>query len=141
MSKQITHNGRTQSGSAWARELGITQTLLCWRLKHWSIERALTTSKRSGQRMITHAGRTQSASAWARELGITYHVLRWRLQHWPIKRALTTPLSSRGSDDHPCRSYPGGHGMGTRTRLEFQRAAIAFAARQVGRKSSQLSQE
>jgi hypothetical protein len=80
MSKQITHKGRTQSASAWARELGITYHLLRWRLEHWPVERALTMPKQPGQRMLTYAGRTQGATAWARELGLSFRGLQSRLR-------------------------------------------------------------
>ena len=47
----IEFNGRTQGGTAWARELGIDYRVLRWRLDNWSLERALTTPKmRHGNR-------------------------------------------------------------------------------------------
>ena len=46
----ITHAGRTQSASTWARELGFTYHLLRESLEHWPVEQALTTlnSRESG---------------------------------------------------------------------------------------------
>jgi hypothetical protein len=91
---QIEHNGRTQSATAWARELGIDYMTLRWRLEHWPKERALTMQGKVMHAPLTFQGRMQSATAWARELGITYQVLRWRLQHWSKERALTAPKQS-----------------------------------------------
>jgi hypothetical protein len=45
MTMQIEHNGRVQSATAWAREIGITYHVLRWRLQHWTKDRALTTPK------------------------------------------------------------------------------------------------
>jgi hypothetical protein len=77
---QIEHNGRTQSATAWAREIGISYHVLRWRLQHWSKEQALTTPKQAHGRQITHNGRTQSVNAWAHEIGITLQGLLGRLQ-------------------------------------------------------------
>ena len=38
----IAFNGITLCQADWARKLGINITSLCYRLKHWDIERALT---------------------------------------------------------------------------------------------------
>jgi hypothetical protein len=41
--KMITYQGRTQSQSAWAKEVQVSDGLLCTRLKSgWSVEDALT---------------------------------------------------------------------------------------------------
>jgi hypothetical protein len=77
---QIEHNGRTQSATAWAREIGITYHLLRWRLQHWPKERALTMPKQIKGTRITHNGRTQSLNAWAHEIGITLQGLQARLK-------------------------------------------------------------
>jgi hypothetical protein len=78
---QIEHNGRTQSATAWAREIGITYHVLRWRLQqHWSTEQALTTPKQAHSRQITHNGRTQNMTAWAGDLGISPRGLRERLR-------------------------------------------------------------
>lgn len=42
----IAHEGRTQCLSAWAEELGMGSSLLRYRLKHWSVEKAFTTPVR-----------------------------------------------------------------------------------------------
>jgi hypothetical protein len=39
---QITFNGKTQSRQQWAEKLGISSNALKFRLRHWSIEDALT---------------------------------------------------------------------------------------------------
>jgi hypothetical protein len=42
-SVRLTHDGRTQCVSAWAREMGLSATTLVARLRNgWSVERALT---------------------------------------------------------------------------------------------------
>lgn len=38
----ITFRGRTQCISAWAEEVGVTHATLSYRLKNWSVEKALT---------------------------------------------------------------------------------------------------
>lgn len=38
----ITYNGKTQTLTAWANELGMDNSLLYYRIRHWSIEDAFT---------------------------------------------------------------------------------------------------
>lgn len=38
----ITFNGKTQNMSQWSKELGMTDESLSYRLKHWSLEDAMT---------------------------------------------------------------------------------------------------
>lgn len=40
--RNVTYNGVTKCVTQWARELGIEQTVLCYRLNHWSVEEAFT---------------------------------------------------------------------------------------------------
>ncbi len=40
--RNVTYNGVTKCVTQWARELGIGQTVLCYRLNHWSVEEAFT---------------------------------------------------------------------------------------------------
>ena len=45
----LTFNGKTQCLTDWAREMGIKQVTLSWRLSRgWSVEKALTTRSRLG---------------------------------------------------------------------------------------------
>jgi hypothetical protein len=93
---QIEHDGLTQSATAWAREIGISYHLLRWRLRHWPIEQALTTSKRAHSKQMTYDGRTQNIKAWARDLGITPKALADRLQRGePIETALSYRRKTR----------------------------------------------
>lgn len=39
---RVTFQGRTQTAAQWADELGIGRERLYWRLRRWSVERALT---------------------------------------------------------------------------------------------------
>lgn len=41
--KQLTHDGKTQSQAEWARDLGISAITLRERLQNWSLEKALST--------------------------------------------------------------------------------------------------
>ena len=93
-SRKVTYQGRTQTISEWARELGVSYGLLYTRLSSgWSVEEAMTlplqTVRRSPDPQITHAGRTQALSEWAREYGIRRLLLEVRLaKGWPMGRAL-----------------------------------------------------
>lgn len=44
----VTHSGKTQCVTDWARELGITRKALEQRLRTWPLERALTEPRRPG---------------------------------------------------------------------------------------------
>lgn len=39
----LTYNGKTMNITQWAKDLGMSHTNLRWRLKHWSIVKALST--------------------------------------------------------------------------------------------------
>jgi hypothetical protein len=105
MTKPLTFDGRTQSMSAWARELNTSQQALAHRLRNgWSVEQALTTPvsatgnpmmRRGTPRLVTFNGKTQMLSAWARELGLQLGTLSARLRKgMSVERALT-PSSLR----------------------------------------------
>lgn len=46
--RKITYNGETYNLSEWARKVGISQSLIRWRLNHdWTLEKALTTKPKT----------------------------------------------------------------------------------------------
>src|SRR5271155_1410918 len=69
---QIPYQGRTQSKSAWAHELGITPRGMEQRLRSWPLDRAMTEPGDSRGQLLFHEGRAQTVAAWAAELGITH---------------------------------------------------------------------
>lgn len=87
--KRLTHDGRTQSMSAWAEELGISLAALSRRISRgWPADRIFARGRQAGERagaggprrLVTRDGRTQSIRAWAEEIGIPYKTLAGRLR-------------------------------------------------------------
>jgi hypothetical protein len=86
----IEFNGRRQSMSAWARELGMSRQMLHKRLTGgWSVSSALTAPKAKSKfapKLIEFNGKRQSITAWARETGIPKSTLSLRLKKgWPTE--------------------------------------------------------
>lgn len=49
----LTHNGRTQNLSAWARQCGVALSTISWRLRAgWTVSQALDTQASSGNRVV-----------------------------------------------------------------------------------------
>jgi hypothetical protein len=85
----VTFEGKTQTVSQWARELGWNPSILHHRLKRHSIKKALFDKP---YKQITFNGKTQTAKAWSAELGISSELIQRRLlESWSIEKALTTP--------------------------------------------------
>src|ERR1035437_5015629 len=109
MPKPITleFNGRSQSVSAWAREIGIRVDVIMSRLRNnWPIENILTTPTGErrvnrphiyqGGRLIEHSGRKQTVSEWAKETGLSSSVIDGRLGlGWSVSDTLTKPVHPR----------------------------------------------
>lgn len=94
----LEFNGKCQTKSMWARELGISRGLITDRLDlGWSVEKTLTRPKyRLGERrekILTFNGKSQNMRQWANDLGIHPVTLLYRFSksHWPLEKALTTP--------------------------------------------------
>lgn len=91
----LTFNGRNQTISAWAKELGIPASTISKRLRlGWSDEEALKgkATVSNAPRMLTHAGRTQTIAEWAKEVGLAPSALKARLRRGvSVAEALTTP--------------------------------------------------
>ncbi len=91
--KMLTYNGETKCKAEWARSLGIDRKALNYRLKHWGLEKALTTPaippNRRRVRMLTYNGETHCLGDWSRKLGINRCTLSERLeQGWTMERII-----------------------------------------------------
>lgn len=97
----ITYCDRTQTLSAWARELGISpQTIYNRHNAGWSVERMLeqrpSNEVRVDNRVIEFQGKKQTLAQWTKEIGICRNGLKERFRRgWSIERALTTPTRGR----------------------------------------------
>jgi hypothetical protein len=118
INRVVTLDGRTQTLTQWAAELGVPWTVVFNRVSAgWSVEEALTApvdsarsvaaaeswdrGRKRGPHLITADGRTQSMSEWAREVGVRPQVIRNRIKAgWPEEVAVTTAAlsRSRGAD-------------------------------------------
>lgn len=99
----IEYDGKVQTVSQWARELGIWKTTLKARLDAGtSIQEALTPQKRAmdsvkaaannrkSNRVIEHDGRSQTLSQWSAEVGINKDTIKERLNRgWTTEQALS----------------------------------------------------
>lgn len=99
--RNLLFNGVTQCLSEWARQTGISITVLHSRLKRgWSAEQALTIQKatkpvlQGRSHIITFEDVTLNLSEWAQRIGLNRTTLNNRLikYGWSVKRALTTPV-------------------------------------------------
>jgi hypothetical protein len=89
--KTLTFNGETKCKGEWARTLGISHKTLNYRLKHWGLEKALTTAtippNRRRVRMLTYNGETHPLGEWARRFGIHGSTLSDRLaKGWTMEQ-------------------------------------------------------
>jgi hypothetical protein len=90
----LTYQGRTQSLTQWAREIGISKASLQNRFERgWSVEKALSTPPLPQQETIlTWKGKTQTLKQWAAELGLNPTAISRRLKRgWDLDQALSTP--------------------------------------------------
>lgn len=80
--KNITYNGKTQTITQWAEELGINPDTLYNRVfrASWPVEKAFTEKTHKNNRNgVSYNGKTQSLAAWAREIGVQRATLWARL--------------------------------------------------------------
>jgi DNA-directed RNA polymerase sigma subunit (sigma70/sigma32) len=96
----LTHDGKTQSAKAWAREYGINYMTLRGRLRTMSLARALHATegdlRAQSARRYTHDGYTGTVDDWAKRLGLHAETVRSRLRKMPAHLALS-PRTERGS--------------------------------------------
>ena len=88
--RRITFNGKTQTVTEWAREMGLTEGMLRSRLDlGWSVERSLTEKKR-------YDG-LKTLAEYAREVGLPESTLSNRLKRgWSLEKAISLPQQKRG---------------------------------------------
>lgn len=88
----LTLNGKSQTMSQWAREIGVQPYEIYRRIERgMSTEEALRPKGewKSHTRKITHNGKTQTIPQWANEIGVKEHVIYTRLRRgWSIEEAL-----------------------------------------------------
>jgi len=88
----LTFNGKTQTASEWARELGLNVTTVIWRVKKgWPVDRILTVDSESYKegKMLTVCGITKPLKQWAEETGLSRGTIQQRLRRgWSPERAV-----------------------------------------------------
>jgi len=95
--RNLTYEGRTQSLTDWANEIGLNVSTLRARIDHydWPLDKALTTKARKlGPRLLTWDGVTKPLIEWAKETGLSVSTIHNRifLYNWTVEDALTTPV-------------------------------------------------
>jgi len=100
--RHILYNGKTQTMSQWADELGIPPSILENRLnKHkWDIKRAFGQAPlKVLNKYITYNGVTKTLKQWSIELEINYDTLLTRIGKlkWPAEKAFTMPVQKQFS--------------------------------------------
>lgn len=112
----INYHGITRDHKEWARFLGVTEQTLRYRIKHWGVSAALTTTRgearlRVGRgekldrrltvedkaRAIRHYVSGMSEDDIAGDLGVSRRALSEKLIAWGVKRAGTKPSRVAGS--------------------------------------------
>ena len=87
----ITYNGKTQTESQWADELGISFTVLRNRLhKGFPLDKAFEDKDLREADKITYQGKTQTISEWARETGVNRKNISRRLgRGWSLDKVFS----------------------------------------------------
>jgi hypothetical protein len=86
----LTHDGKIQKVSKWAKESGLPYATIWNRLERgWPIEEALKNTNKK-DRLLTFEGKTQNITRWAEDLDIPRNVLYNRLRNgWSVARVLS----------------------------------------------------
>ena len=101
----VTYHGIARDHKEWATFLGVSEQTMRWRLKHWSVIRAVTTFKGAKRakhrvRVLTMADKARALRSYidneseddiAADLGIDRGTLPRYLQEWGVKRKGKAP--------------------------------------------------
>lgn len=93
----ITYQGKKQTITEWAAELGINIHTLTKRVQMWGVDKAFNTPVNEAYKRevhkheITFRGETNSLKGWADKIGISHVSLAKRIKRWGLERALTEP--------------------------------------------------
>lgn len=102
----LTVDGKTQSISMWASEVGVSRATLFSRLHlGWPLDVSLLQPLKprgvKGTLFLTINGISKSVSAWAMESGVSYPTLRGRFyMGWPQDESILKPSKTKESWSH-----------------------------------------
>ncbi len=87
----ITINGKTQTASQWADELGVNYGVVRNRLHDgMPIDKAFNQADLRNADLVTYNGKTQNLSAWERETGINRRTIARRIQRgWTLDKVFS----------------------------------------------------
>lgn len=94
----LEYNGKRQTMKQWAKELGLSYTMIQQRVEYgWAVEKILTTPSTCPPIMVEWQGKSQTLREWAKELDIAFATLYRRIKtaKWDVDRAFTTPVSKK----------------------------------------------
>lgn len=93
----LTFNGKTQTASEWARELGMKVETVIWRVKAgWAVEDILKPDAGDYHTglVLTAFGKTQPLKAWVQETGLQRTTITARIKRgWSVEEALSVPCN------------------------------------------------
>jgi hypothetical protein len=100
----IKFNNKTQCLQGWAEEIGVSEPVLCQRLKKWTIEDAVTMPLNTSPNEIkvTFNGKTNSLRNFAELYSQPYQLVYDRIKklNWDIEDALTIPVGETNKIDN-----------------------------------------
>ncbi len=88
----LTHNGKTQNATLWAKELGLSKQRIYQRLAKMSVAEALTPGYRkpytAPRKRFALNGENLTIYEWAERVGVCYNVMGCRIRLGGIERAV-----------------------------------------------------
>lgn len=93
--KLVTYNGKTQTASQWAREIGLNESILINRLNRgMDVEKALTMPLQQRDKYVKINNKIQNVGQWLKENNLTKSIVKTRMQNgFSLEQALTVPVN------------------------------------------------